>query len=73
MDLNIKEPSRYRSDSSYEHSHQDLHYSKCSKTSNTFLFLFSNEMLFFMTGILKMVVRIANREDPDQIESEEAV
>ena len=47
--------------------------SKCSKISDTFLFLFSNEMLVSRIGIHKMLVRIANREDPDQTASEEAV
>ena len=37
------------------------------------LFLFSSEMLIFMAGNHKMVVRIANREDPDQTASSEAV
>ena len=44
-------------------------YGKCSKISNTFLFLFSNKMLVFRAGIRKMLVRIANREDPDQTAS----
>ena len=44
-------------------------YSKCSKISSTFLFLFSNKMLIIMAGIHKMFVRIANREDPDQTAS----
>ena len=43
---------------------------KCSKILNTFLFLFSNEMLVFRTGIHKMLIRIANREDPDQTASD---
>ena len=43
-----------------------IEYSRCSKISNTFLFLFSNEMLVFRAGIHKMLVRIANREDPFQ-------
>ena len=47
--------------------------SKCSKNSNTFLFLFSNKMLVFRAGIHKMLVRIANREYPDQTASSEAV
>ena len=34
--------------------------------SNTFLFLFSNKMLFIKIGIHKMLIRKANREDPDQ-------
>ena len=46
---------------------------KCSKISNTFLFLFSTELLVIRAGIHKMLVRIANREDPDQTASSEAV
>ena len=34
-------------------------------------FLFSNKMLVIRTGIYKIVVRIANREDPDQTATEE--
>ena len=45
---------------------------KCSKILNTFLFLFSNKMLLIKAGIHKMLVRIANREDSDQIASSEA-
>ena len=41
-------------------------YGKRYKIFNTFLFLFSNEILVFRTGIHKMLVRIENREDPDQ-------
>ena len=48
-------------------------HSKCSKISNTFLFLFSYKMLGYNAGIHKMIVRIANREDHDQTASEEAV
>ena len=33
---------------------------------NTFLFLFSNKMLVIKAEILKMLARIATREDPDQ-------
>ena len=50
-----------------------LIYGKCSKISNTFLFPFSNKMLVFRAGIHKMLVKIANREDPDQTASLEAV
>ena len=32
----------------------------------TLFFLFSNKMFGFTAGIHKMLVRIANREDPDQ-------
>ena len=39
----------------------------------TLFFLFSNKILVFSTGIHKMHVRIANREDPDQTASSEAV
>ena len=38
-----------------------------------FFFPFSNKMLVLRAGIHKMIVRIANREDPDQTASEEAV
>ena len=48
-------------------------HSKCSKISNTFLFLFSYKMFGYNAGIHKMIVRIANREDHDQTASEEAV
>ena len=41
--------------------------------NNTFLFLFSNNMLVFTAGINKMHVIIANVEDPDQTASSEAV
>ena len=41
--------------------------------SNSFLFLFFNKMLDFRAGILKMLVRIINREDPGQTAYEEAV
>ena len=51
----------------------NLRYGKCSKISNTFLFLFLNKILVFWAGIHKMLVRIANREDPDQTASLEAV
>ena len=44
-----------------------------SKIANTFLFLFTNKMLVFRAGIHKILVRIANREDPDQTASSEAV
>ena len=46
---------------------------KCSKISNAFLFLFSNKMLIVRAEIHKMLVRIANREDPDQTASSEAM
>ena len=41
-------------------------YGKCSKISKTFLILFSNKTLVIRAGIHTMLVRIANREDPDQ-------
>ena len=50
-------------------------YGKRSKISNTLPFLFSNKikMLVIRTGIHKILARIANREDPDQTASSEAV
>ena len=50
-----------------------LVYSNCSKISNTFLFPYSNKMLVFRAEIHRMLVRIANRADPDQTASSEAV
>ena len=38
-----------------------------------FSFLFSDKMLIFNAGIHKMLVRIANGEDPDQTASSEAI
>ena len=46
-------------------------YSKCSKISNTFRFLFTNKMLVIRAQIHRMLVRTANREDPDQTASSE--
>ena len=43
------------------------------KITNTFVFLFSNKMLAFSAGIHKKLVRIPNREDPDQTASTEAL
>ena len=40
--------------------------SKCSKTWNTFLFLVSNKIFVIRVGINRMLVRLANGEDPDQ-------
>ena len=44
-----------------------------AKISNTFFFLFLNKMLVLRAGIQEILVRIANREDPDQTASLEAV
>ena len=38
-----------------------VHYSKCSKFLNTFLFLFSDNMLVLKAGAHKTLVRLANR------------
>ena len=46
---------------------------KCPKILNSFPLLFSNKMLVFRAGIHKMLIRIANREDPDQNASSGAV
>ena len=48
-------------------------YGKCSKISNTFPLLFLNKMMVFRAEIHIMLVRIANREDPGQTVSSEAV
>ena len=49
-------------------------YSKCSKILNTFLFLFSNKSVCYEGWNSQYAaVRIANREDPDQTASSEAV
>ena len=48
-------------------------YRKCSKISNTVFFLFSNKKLVIRAGTGKRLVRIANRENPDQTASSEAV
>ena len=45
-------------------------YGKCSKILSTFLVLFLNKMLVISAGIHKMLIRIANREEPDQTASE---
>ena len=46
------------------------HDSKCSKILKTFLFMFFlNKVLICRAGIYKMLVIIANREDPDQAAS----
>ena len=37
-------------------------YSKCSKVSNIFLFLFSNKIIIIRAGIHKALIRKANRE-----------
>ena len=45
----------------------------CSKIGNTFLFLFSNKMLDIRAGIHQILVKMANREDPNQTAFSEAV
>ena len=47
-------------------------FSKCSKISNTFHFVL-HIMLVYRAGTHKMLVKIANREDPDQTASSETV
>ena len=51
-------------------------YGKFSKILNTLLFLLlallSNKMLVIRADIYKVLVRIANREEPDQTASSEA-
>ena len=48
-------------------------YRICSQILNTFLFLFSAKIMVIRAGFHKIHVRIANREDPEQTASEEAV
>ena len=43
------------------------------KISNTFLFLLSNKLLVFRAGIYKMIVRIANWDDPDLLKQSDLV
>ena len=50
-----------------------VQYGKGSKIYNNFLLLSSDKMLVISTGFHKMLVRIPNREDPDQTASSEAV
>ena len=40
------------------------------KTSNTFFFLFSNKVLVIRAEIHKMLVGVANREDPEIVHSQ---
>ena len=55
---------------SFPYEQEIYMYRKCSKILNTFLILFSNKMLMFRAGIYKILVRIANRGDPDQIKKQ---
>ena len=48
-------------------------YGKYSKISNIFFFLFSKKMWIVKAGFHDILVQIANREDPDQTASKEAV
>ena len=48
-------------------------YGKCSKIWNAFHFLVSKKKCITRAGIHKVIVRIANREDPAQTASSEAV
>ena len=45
---------------------------KFSKISKTFLVLFKNNILVVEAKFHKMLVRIANREEPNQTDSSEA-
>ena len=44
-------------------------YGNCSKILNAFLFLFSNKNAVLGAGTHTMLVRKANKEDPDQTAS----
>ena len=52
----------------YSWCHVDV-YLKFQKFQILFSFLFSNKMLVFRAGIHKILVGLANREDPDQTAS----
>ena len=45
-------------------------YGRCTKNSNSFLFLLSNNILVIRADIHKMLARITNREDPEQKQSD---
>ena len=49
------------------------HSCKCSKILNAFPFLYSNKIMVIRAGNHKLLVRIANRKDPGQTASLEAV
>ena len=66
VNVPIELPVKFQNSSVLKQIQVILIYGKCSKTSNTFRFLFSNTMLVFRAGIRKILVRIANREDPNQ-------
>ena len=53
-------------------AHCSYIYSKCSKISNTFLFLFTKIYVSYQ-GRHSQIVRIANRKGPDPTASSEAV
>ena len=52
------------------HAYKAGPYSKCSKISNFYFFVLTR-MLVIRAGIHKMLVKVANREDPD-LTAEEA-
>ena len=56
----------FKSSGNSQSQFQHLRYGKCSKISNILHSLFLNKMLVSRGGIHKMVVRIANWEDPDR-------
>ena len=74
MNTSIKSALLSRDVSPIVNINSDHKYGKCSKISNIFQFLFSNKLnVGFRAGIHKMLVKIANRENPDQTASSEAV
>ena len=65
VNVPIELPVKFQNSSVLKQIQVILIYGKCSKISKTFRFQCSNTMLVFRAGIYKMIVRIANREDPD--------
>ena len=47
----------------FKPAHETGTYCKCSKNSNSFLFVFTNKNVGFQGWYSQMLVRIANRED----------
>ena len=62
-----------RADESSVFLKQRVVYGKYFKISNTLLFQFLSKRLIIKTGSGKLFARLANREDPDQTASSEAV
>ena len=49
---------------------ETINYGKCSKILNTSYSFFTNKIMVIKARLNKMLVRVANSEDPDQIASQ---